>query len=171
MPSIIPALEVQTNLEKLASAAKTINELSDQLTHEVSQIEGAVNEFNLGIETNVRIESWASEQGNSGLWRLAYGKMAGKWGFFVEYLSEWPERGPDAETYESWLFKDSPREQRLKAVEKIPDLLAALVKKSGELAETVTRKVNYARDLSGTIRKKGNKATASFTIHVAPAEK
>jgi hypothetical protein len=171
MSSLIPAVEVQTNLEKLASAAKTINELSDQLTQEISQIESVVNDLNLGIDTNVRIDSWSDEEGNSGLWRLAYGKMAGKWGFFVEYLSEWPGRGPDSETYETWLFKDSPRAQRLKAVEKIPDLLGALVQKSAELAEAVTKKVKYAKDLSDSVRKKGNKVTASYTIHVAPAQK
>jgi hypothetical protein len=157
MPTSDSSPEVQANLQKLASVASTINQLSDQLTEEVSEVEEAVNELNLGVTTNVRVDSWADEEGNSGLWRLAYGKNSGKWGFFVEYLSEWPGRGPDSETYESWLFKDSPRDVRLKCVEKIPLLLDTLVRKSTEVANTIAEKVAYAKDLATNTRRKRTK--------------
>jgi uncharacterized phage infection (PIP) family protein YhgE len=144
----IPLHEIQSNLQKLTTAAKTVNELSDQLKEEIAKIEDTLNELNLGITANVRIDNWTDEEGNSGLWRLAYGKEAGRWGFFIEYLAELANRGPDSGTYESWLFKDSPREQRLKAVNYIPSLLASLAKKSGELADTITEKVEYAKGVA-----------------------
>jgi hypothetical protein len=107
--------------------------------------------LNLGVTVNVKIESWDSEDGeSSSLWRLAYGKEAGKWGFIVEYISENLRYGPEADSYESWVFKDSPREQRLRAVEKIPLLLDALVAKSNEVAEEISRKVSYTQSLAAT---------------------
>lgn len=157
----IPSYEIQSNLQKLTAAAKAVNELSDQLKEEVGKIEATLNELKLGITANVRIDNWCDEEGNSGLWRLAYGKEAGKWGFFIEYLAEFANRAPDSETYESWLFKDSPREQRLKAVDHIPSLLAALARTSAELADTITQKVEYAKGVATNL--KG--ATAVDQVH------
>jgi hypothetical protein len=152
---IIPA-EVQADLQKLTVAAKSINELSDELTREVAGIEAVVNRLNLGVHTNVQIEKWFDEEGrHSGVWRLAYGKEAGKWGFFIEYIAT-DEDGlrqgdPNAETYESWLFKDAPRENRIKAVGKIPLLLQALVKASNEVAAKIAEEIAAARELASAI--------------------
>jgi hypothetical protein len=96
------------------------------------------------------VEAWSDEEGlSSGVWRLAYGKMAGKWGFFIEYLTEDLRAGH--EDYESWLFKDAPREQRIKAVEKIPLLLEALVKKSTDVASDIEGKLSYAKSLASAL--------------------
>ena len=46
------------------------------------------------------------------LWRLAYGKHAGKWCLFIEYLTEDRNAFPEDGTYEAWLFKDAPRGRR-----------------------------------------------------------
>lgn len=148
-----PPPEVQVSLLKLSTAAKTLNELSDQLTKEVSEVELTVNRLNLGVSTHVQFESWGTEDGSrSGVWRLAYGKFAGKWGFFVEHVAEDLNLHPDdTNEYEAWLFKDAPREKRLKAVESIPLLLAALVKKADEVASQINDKVVYAKDLSSKL--------------------
>src|SRR5271169_5855916 len=112
------ASEIQANLKQLETSAHALNKLSDQLTKKVAGIEDTINSLNLGVTANVRIESWSNEEGtSSSVWRLAYGKESGKWGFVVEYLSEDLNRGPDADSYESWSFKDSPRDQRIRAVE------------------------------------------------------
>jgi hypothetical protein len=146
------ASEIQANLKQLETSAHALNKLSDQLTKKVAEIEDTINRLNLGVTADVRIESWANEDGtSSSVWRLAYGKESGKWGFVIEYLSENLNLGPDAESYESWPFKDSPREQRIRAVEKIPMLLEALVKKSNEVAEEISRKVSYTESLAATL--------------------
>lgn len=155
MHKIIPA-EVQADLQKLTVAAKSINELSDELTREVAGIEAVVNKLNLGVHTNVQIETWSDEEGlNSSLWRLAYGKEAGKWGFFIECITTdqvgLRQGDPNAETYESWLFKDAPRENRIKAVGKIPLLLQALVKESNEVAAKIAEEIAAARELASAI--------------------
>src|SRR5438309_2254863 len=128
MTRIVTASNAGKYLQKLSSTAKNVNDLTDKLTKEVAGIETAVNRLNLGVETNVNVESWTDEMGNhSGLWRLAYGKNGGKWCFIVEYMTEDHRQGPMADTYEAWAFKDAPRDARIKCVEKIPNLLAVLV--------------------------------------------
>jgi hypothetical protein len=143
------ASNVAKYLQELSSTAKNVNDLTDQLTKEVSGIEAVVNRLNLGVETNVRVDSWSDEVGDqSGLWRLAYGKHVGKWCLFIEYLTEDRNGGPMADTYEAWFFKDAPRDARIKAVGKIPELLAVLVQESQQLAAKVAEKVTYARELA-----------------------
>jgi hypothetical protein len=144
------ASKIQANLKQLETSAHALNKLSDQLTQKVAEIEGTINSLNLGVTTNVRIESWSNEEGTStSLWRLAYGKESGKWGFVIEHISEDLNYGH--EEYSSWPFKDSPREQRINAVDKIPQLLEALVKESNEVAEQVSRKISYTQSLAATL--------------------
>src|SRR6204780_3452817 len=74
----------QTYLQQLSAATKTLNELSDELTQQVAEIETRLNTLNLGVSTNVRVESWADEDGIEWeSWRLAYDKRGGKWGFVI----------------------------------------------------------------------------------------
>ncbi len=160
MTRIVPASNAGKYLQELSSTAKNVNDLTDQLTKEVSGIEAVVNRLNLGVETNVRVESWSDEEGvHSGLWRLAYGKHAGKWCFSIEYLTEDHDEGPMADTYESWFFKDAPRDARIKAVGKIPELLAVLVQESRKLAEEIAGKVTYAQELAETLSQASAGAT------------
>lgn len=48
----------------------------------------------------------------------------------------------------SWSFKDAPRDLRLKVVERIPQLLEALVSKANEVASKVAEKAAFATELS-----------------------
>jgi hypothetical protein len=145
------ASEIQTNLKQLATSAQALNKLSDQLTKEVAEIENTINLLNLGVTANVTIELRSYEEGtSSSCWRLAYGKEAGKWGFVIEYIIE-DVNDPFAGSYESWPFKDSPRDKRVRAVEKIPNLLEALVKESNELAEEISRKISYTQSIAATL--------------------
>lgn len=145
------ASEIKANLKQLETSAHALNKLSDELTKKVAEVEDAINRLNLGISAHVDIQYWGSEDGlESSAWRLAYGKESGKWGFVIEYVSEnlnWPDAGK----HESWLFKDSPREKRIRAVEKIPELIGALVKKSNEVAEEIGRKVSYTQSIAATL--------------------
>jgi hypothetical protein len=143
--------DIQLSLKQLQISSKTLNELSDQLTKEIAEIEAAINKLNLGIEADIEIESRSSRDGVwSHGWKLGYGKESGKWGFVITYWTEdlnWPE----SDTNERWSFKDSPREQRVKSVEKIPLLLQALVKQSNDFASDITRKVSLARGLASSV--------------------
>jgi len=144
--------QIHQQLQELASAAQTLNELSDQLTKFVSDIEASVNKLNIGVTANVKTEQWSDEEGlSTTIWRLSYEKLSKQWGFAIERLTENLRWGPEAETYESWAFKDAPREHRMQAVEKIPALLEALLEKSKEVASEISGRVNYAKNLAATL--------------------
>lgn len=139
-------------LKQLSDSAKALNALSDELTTVVADIEMVLNKLNLGIRAHINAETL--EQSDADMYwrglRLAYGKGASKWGFIIEEVSEdW--NNPENSTYESWHFKDAPREFRLKVVEKIPALLEALVKQSSETALEITKKTDFAKQVATTI--------------------
>ena len=147
-PKEDPVGKTKEYLKQLGSAAQTLNDLSDRLTNEVCTIEAAVNRLNIGIRA--RVELFTIEQSDDRSYthwvQIAFGKLNGRWGFLIEECTE-DLNNPDQGTRESWHFKDSPREYRLKAVEKIPDLLAALVTKSAEVAAEMSTKVTFANNL------------------------
>lgn len=147
-PPALP-LEIQANLEKLSQASKLLNEVSDKFTKEVSVIEATINKFNLGVDAWVVFDSWTDqEEMETGYWSLGYGKLQGKWGLLIAYSREDRKYGPDADSFEQWLFKDSPRDKRLQAVDVIPKLLEALIKKSGEVATEIKLRTDYVQKLA-----------------------
>lgn len=140
--------EIQQKLQRLASAAQTLNQLSDELTKHVADIEACVNKLNVGVTATVKVEQSTSEDGMySTIWRLAYEKTSKQWGFVLERLTE-DLSNPETDTYESWPFKDAPREYRVRAVEKIPALLDALIEKSKQVESEVSGRVSYAKSLA-----------------------
>ncbi|SRR5713101_6342931 len=145
---------IESHLKQLTAAAKTLNELSDTLTTQVGQIETIVNALNLGVRASVQVETLSlSEDRMCRQWlQLGYGKSGNKWGFIVEELFR-DLNNPDRDDYDGWPFKEAPREFRIKAVDKIPELLEALVKKSAEVASDITKRVEYAKDIASNLYK------------------
>jgi hypothetical protein len=143
--------KLQANLQELTSTADALNDLSDRLTKQVAEIEAAVNKLNLGITANVEVESWADEKGLQWeTWRLAYGKNGGgRWGFFVQHLSG-TRNFPEADSLEQSAFHDLSRDRRLRAVEKIPLLLEALVARSKKVASELSGKLTYAQSVAAS---------------------
>lgn len=150
--STLPAqAAIKSQLERLKSASSTLNESSDLLTKHVARLESIFNSFNLGVEARVQIESWSEEDGYGETWQLAYCKTrTRKWGFMIELTCE-QFNSIEAGSFESWPFKDAPRDARLKAVEKIPSLLAALVEKADEVAGEISAKSSYAQSLISSL--------------------
>src|SRR6266478_7019639 len=126
--------KVETSLKQLSSLSKSLNEASDELSKQISAIESAINEFKLGIWAWVRkpivTEFELSDPDEKGKrfelnyhYQLGYGKHNGKWGLLVSYF--WEANEEDAEIE---FLRDVSRELRIKAMDKIPDLLDVLAK-------------------------------------------
>jgi len=153
--TVVPGAKTAMQISKLSTAASTLNRLSDELTKEVAEIEVTLNALNLGVRAEVKATTLArdAEIGYCHWLNLAYGKKAGKWGFLVEELEETVADSNDEGSYESWLFKDAPREFRLQVIDSIPALLDALVKKSDDTANEITNKVKFVKDLASNFPK------------------
>ena len=151
------ALRVQTSYEKLAVAAKTLNTISDQLGQTVAELDAALKRLNLGLTTWTSfcsggdVPHWWSDD-------IGYAKIDGKWGLAIRSISgnyEFPEYD---KIIGEWLFNDAPRALRLQAVDKIPDLLEALVKEVADFTEKLSVKLKQSQELTAAISSLANKA-------------
>jgi hypothetical protein len=143
---------LESQLKQLSAAARTLNELSDELTAQVERIEGILGALNLGVRAHVDVETLSSsEDGMFTHWlRLAYGRRKQDWGFLIEELVE-DLNNPQTDDCEVWAFRKAPRDFRLKAVDSIPALLEKLLKESAEAASSVTKKVEFTTELASSL--------------------
>ncbi len=149
--------KVEATLKQLASISQSLNEVSDLLSNRIAEVEAALREYKLGVEAWVDLarerETSKADDGRiydlTCVQRLGYGKQNGKWGLLaVEYYEEFDEEP------EAIFLRDAPRETRLAAVEKLPDLLKALAEKAAKVSEEVTKKAEQARQIAAGLSKK-----------------
>jgi hypothetical protein len=162
MPSVpvrlLDETKLQNSLQELASSADSLNSLSDHLTKQVIEVESSLNKMGLGLTASVNTEQWSDEIGERyNIWRICYEKHSGKWGFTIEHL--WGHESFEEGDSETWPFKDAPREHRLKAVEKIPELIDALLKKSKDFASDISATMSYAEGLAAAFTKQNASAS------------
>jgi len=149
--------KIESTLKKLASVSQSLNQASDAVTSRIAEVETALREYKLGIEAWVDIERW-SEVGQFGdgtyyelrrIQRLGYGKKGGKWGLLTYVDAE------ESEDREEFAFlREAPREVRLAAVDKLPDLLEALVEKALETSQEAMKKAEKAKQIAAGLNKK-----------------
>jgi len=160
----VPLLDhakLSASLQELTKSANSLNTLSDQLNKEVAGAESALNNIGIGLTAYVTTEPSPDDPSDPlqyDFWRIGYEKHAGKWGITIGHL--WGhEAFPESEKEETWAFKDAPREHRLKAVEKIPELIDALVKKANEFSADLTASMSFAQALAATLTNSNGSAS------------
>jgi hypothetical protein len=150
------AAELEGSLSKIASLSKTLNEASDRLSKSIAEVESALNDYGLGIEVWLHEpfdnEEYTDDQGHllHAVARLGYCKRKGKWGLLV---ASGIDEFWDPETVKDAFLTDSPRTIRLKAVDKIPELLRVLAERLAETTEEATMKAAQAKGIAAALRK------------------
>jgi hypothetical protein len=148
---------VESTLKKLASVSQSLNQASDLVTSRIAEVETALREYKLGVEAWADIRRWYDEgQYTDGSWyrlgrtqRLAYGKKDGKWGLLTYIIAE------ESDEYEEFAFlREAPRDVRLAAIDKLPELLEALVEKAVQTAQEATKKAEKAGQIAAGLAKK-----------------
>ena len=161
---------IESDLKVLATNSKNLNRLTDELTKHVEHIESAVNTLNLGLRVFVIADSGCDEEGRwSHYVRLCYEKIEGKWGLAIDEYDEDaadPDHWPN---YSHWAFKDAPRALRLKVVDKIPDLIKALVKESETMAAETTATVARAMEIASSVSRSAFTGTGTDPSKSAPS--
>lgn len=152
--------KVEASLKQLSSLAKTLNEASDELSRQITALESALNSYNLGVWVWVKepilTETELSEPDGEGhryevcyVHQLGYGKHKGKWGLVVgSFWDADPEEG------QLTFLRDASREIRLKAMDRVPDLLEALAKELAVLTDEASKKAAEAKELSSALTKR-----------------
>jgi hypothetical protein len=149
--------KVQSTLKKLASVSHSLNQASDLVTSRIAEVESALREYKLGVEAGTDIQKWYEEgQFTDGSWyrlrrtrRLAYGKKNGKWGLLTYIIAE------ESDEYEEFAFlREAPRDVRLAAIDKLPEVLEALVEKAVQTTQEATKKAETAGQIASGLNKK-----------------
>lgn len=126
-------------LQNLSMLAPRLNEASDLLNSRLSEVEEALTNLRLGVAAWVPLYSW--EEGRlQHFEQLGFSKHRGKWALVV--MSE-VEELPDQESVE--FLRDSTRQTRLDAVDKLESLLTAIRKAAESFAERAEAQAHKAR--------------------------
>jgi hypothetical protein len=154
MPSTGDSLsaKVQTAYRQLSSAASDLNAISDELGKSIADLDVALKKLNLGVSVWVDLRGNEDPQDQS-YWGddLGYAKVGGKWGIALRNVVgnyNWP----DEQKIEEWLFNDAPRELRLAAIGKIPELLDKLNEKATEMAKKIKAKLTEAQEVAAAVK-------------------
>lgn len=144
--------KIQIHFEELSSLAASLNTASDELTKGVTVLDESLKKLNIGLTVWVTFrfrgddnfpEEYDADQ-------IGYAKVNGTWGLALRNISgdhsisRFEEEGP-------WLFKDAPREFRLLAVDKIPDVVEALAKSATETTKKIEEKTKQVRELAAAL--------------------
>src|SRR5207244_1060179 len=81
---------------------------------------------------------------------VGYAQVKGEWRIAIQ-TSDGSDYSPERSDDEIWSFNDAPRHLRVKAIDKLPDLIEALVKTADATAERLKQKVEPAQELAAAV--------------------
>ena len=146
-----PLERVQSSYRQLSVAATTLNTASDELGRSVAELDSALKKLKLGISSWVQFDKGHSEDGLYYSYsEVGYAKIGGKWGIALGMANGF-EPDPDGHSEEHWLFNDAPRELRVRAIKKIPDLLDRLSIDAVETTTRINEKAEEVRQFASAI--------------------
>jgi hypothetical protein len=150
--------KVQFQFQALSTVASSLNSASDELTKVVSILDEALQKLNVGLTAWVAFRVRKDDEhgsGNYDLDQIGYCKVNGKWGIALRRI--WGNAEFDIDNSEgAWLFNEAPREMRLDAIDKIPELIEALSNEASEITMRVQEKTLEVRKLAGAIEQIAN---------------
>lgn len=139
--------------DNLTAVAADLNQASDDLTQIVTTLDSALQRLNVGIVAWVEVVRYQDEK-QYHLYeseQLGYAKVNGNWGLAIRKLAGDESSPEDDEVREIWLFNDAPRGMRLKAVEKLPEVIDQLARSAMKTAESLKKKVAETRGFAASI--------------------
>ena len=143
------ATQTKSALQKLSSLSQSLNQVSDELSEQLAEVEKAINRFNLGVTASATLSTIERPDGVE-IEELRYGKGNGKWGFsWVRYGDTDPEG-----TWDEKPLREAPRDVRLSAVRMLPHLLDELAKNAEGVAVKAAERVQQAREIAAALNHK-----------------
>jgi hypothetical protein len=139
--------------DRLTSIANNLNKATDELTKVVGVLDNALQRLNVGIPVWVIVIRWYAERDPTSYEgeNVGYAKIDGSWCIGISrVVGDEASPEPD-EVREIWPFNDAPREARLRAVEKLPELIDQLAKSAEKTAEVVDKKLAETKAFAAAI--------------------
>jgi len=152
---------VANSIKQLSLVATELNSASDELGKAITAIDTVLQALNIGIATWITTHSEDGLPETSSYWsrQIGYSKVGNRWGISLRTTSGSLD-SPDEDDTESWLFNDAPRWLRIESVEKIPDLLEAIVVSTETTTKTIKAKTAEANQLATAIAQAAGKKPA-----------
>jgi hypothetical protein len=147
---------VQSAYMQLSAVASDLNAVSDELGKSIADLDLALKKLNLGVSVWVALGGWCDEQNDYYHEELGYAKIGGKWGIALRTVSGNHSNPPEDEVEELWLFNDGPRNLRLSAIGKIPELLERLSTEAIETAKKIKGKLAEAQEVAEAVKSAAN---------------
>ncbi len=152
--------KVDTTLKELTAVSNSLNQVSDQLSRQIAELESALRELNLGVTAFVTFSKeqieYKMEDGKVYVDHcnqdVGYGRLNGKWGLMV---LTWYDSSDDSDSMKETFLREAPREIRLAAMDKIPELLKALSEQAQKLTQEASKKAAQIKSISTALRRKG----------------
>ena len=146
-----PILRAQKSYQELISVANTLNKASDQLGKIIAPVDLALKALNLGISSWVSFNEWSDNSYNFERDEVGYCKVGGKWGIAIRSVSGNEDLPDETKLDGPWLFNEAPRKLRIQAIDKIPELLEALVKDAADTTKRINEKLHESEELAKAI--------------------
>lgn len=145
-PDVLTRL--RSSYETLSSSARSLNNVSEELSKIGAAMDAAIKKLNLGVEAWATIASWSDEEmpWMSYEEQLGYAKLEGKWGLAIQSV-ECDQEADETTVTQQWLFADAPREKRILAIDRLPELIEALNKQACQLHDRMAKKVTDASSI------------------------
>ncbi len=147
--------------KELAGSAAALNTTSDELGRFITSMDQSIQRLNLGIEAWVDTDGgWSDPTGEYEKHLVGYAKIRGTWGIALR-VSRGYEHDPESCSEESWLFNDAPRDLRVDAVEKLPELLDRLKKKAESTSKKIAEKTQRAKEVADAMKRAASELAAA----------
>jgi hypothetical protein len=143
---------VERVLGDLAYVSDALNKASDSLSKNILEVEEALQRYRLGVSAWVPIQyhdvvdpsPMSPVDGLTRVMTLGYGKLKGKWGLLVSVGFDDEPIGDHNISF----LREEARDVKLKAVEKLPELLSTLLDEATNLAAEATSQESAAREIA-----------------------
>lgn len=121
---------VEATGESWICSEKTLNcdrvSASGELARPVASLQKSLQFLNLGVACWTRISGGEDEDLNFWRQEVGYARVKGVWCLALR-TSEGNQNYPDSDDVEMWPFNEAPLYLRIKAVDKLPELIESLV--------------------------------------------
>ena len=142
------------SFHELSAAAAYLNKATDELKETIEALDASVAALNIGLVVWVLVEQYLDPEveGRHEAEQIGYAKVNGNWCIALRRIIG-DDYGP-GEVREIWAFNDAPRDLRLRAVEKLPNLIETLAKTAIETAEAVNKKLKETKAFTAALMTK-----------------
>lgn len=146
-PMMIPP--GKSAVEQVQTLIEWHNEMAEQANDE------SLKKLNLGVTAWVKVQSRGGSHDRDlsyAIEEIGYAKVNGKWGIALRIRSGDEQQYPNEECIEEWPFNESARAMRLRAIDKIPELIKVLSQAASAVTMELQGKLADAQAVAGAVK-------------------